>query len=336
MLYRMNSRKTSSYLRGVAVIFPIVVGVILTAYGIAKLDEANVVHTEPWYAPYGFLVFGSTRLESEGQVTGYVEINADDLDEIERNVIPVHLDIYFHLNLTETVLDEVTVGLQFPFRIVSYQNLKIFQRPEESPVSIIDEEIIVLEGREEEKIAKTDVSVFYAKFNPSQYLEPQFILNLDFNWEGSQHRDTYSSFTQTFPVALSEASVQDVVYEKCPDAYIYYGYELGLSIGLRLSWDFETKDSSHPTRTLSEAGLWCRSIVLEPTFSDRYVPPDIPTVEMVMVQFEVSELSERRDRLLFDSGLYMGLGVGMFFSGIHEALRVGGGLRKRQPALRES
>ena len=49
-----------------------------------------------------------------------------------------------------------------------------------------------------------------------------------------------------------------------------------------------------------------------------------------MIEFAIPELSEQRDRLLYDSGLYMGLGVGLLFSGIHEALKVSGELDKRQ------
>ncbi|MDH5451460.1 MAG: hypothetical protein OEX77_11315 [Candidatus Bathyarchaeota archaeon] len=52
-----------------------------------------------------------------------------------------------------------------------------------------------------------------------------------------------------------------------------------------------------------------------------------------MVEFEVNRLSEMRGRLLFDSGLYMGLGVGLFFSGIHEALKVVGELRKKKEII---
>jgi len=48
-----------------------------------------------------------------------------------------------------------------------------------------------------------------------------------------------------------------------------------------------------------------------------------------MVEFEVISLLERRDRLLFDYDLYMGLDIGLLFSGVQESIKTMGELRRR-------
>ncbi len=44
--------------------------------------------------------------------------------------------------------------------------------------------------------------------------------------------------------------------------------------------------------------------------------------ELITVSFELRSETELRNRLLFDAGLYMGLGVSLIFGGIHEALKI--------------
>jgi hypothetical protein len=40
------------------------------------------------------------------------------------------------------------------------------------------------------------------------------------------------------------------------------------------------------------------------------------------MSFENNVESELRDHLLFDSGLYMGLGVSLIFGGLYEAIKI--------------
>ena len=46
-----------------------------------------------------------------------------------------------------------------------------------------------------------------------------------------------------------------------------------------------------------------------------------PTSDIVRVRFELMGESELQNRLLFESGLYLGLGIGLLISGLHEALK---------------
>jgi hypothetical protein len=46
-----------------------------------------------------------------------------------------------------------------------------------------------------------------------------------------------------------------------------------------------------------------------------------PTSDIIRARFEPLDESELQNRLLFDSGLYLGIGIGLLISGLHEALK---------------
>lgn len=46
------------------------------------------------------------------------------------------------------------------------------------------------------------------------------------------------------------------------------------------------------------------------------------------VSFELPEKREVKERLIFDSGLYLGLGVSLILSGIYEALKIRAGRKE--------
>jgi hypothetical protein len=51
--------------------------------------------------------------------------------------------------------------------------------------------------------------------------------------------------------------------------------------------------------------------------------------ELITVSFELRSETELRNRLLFDTGLYMDLGVSLVFGGIHEALKIAAELKRK-------
>jgi len=159
----------------------------------------------------------------------------------------------------------------------------------------------------------------------------RYHLLLVFDWEGPIRRESFSVFSIALPVTLGLEPLQiDYPYEQLPNMhYIYYADDLDMSVGMELPWEFEIKRSYPPTGTvITEFGSDSLSMFWEPRFSlEKRVSGK--HLQMIMVEFEVSRLSETRDRLLFDSGLYMGLGVGLLFSGIHEVLKVTGERRKK-------
>lgn len=318
-----------SALKSIAVIFPILTGAVLTGMGSLKLSEANLVPVDQWSIPYGLLTFSSVQLET--QAVGLL-ISLGQAG-VEENLVSTHLELKFVLaepDRFKNVQEEVVIGFQCPFKIADYQEFEIRQG-DDPPFSPITRELIVVE----DEIEVT--SVFYVRFNTFLELESQqYSISLVFEWEGPIRREGFSVFTIALPFTLGlEPSTINYPYQQIPNIhYVYYAENLGYSISMEFPWDFEIKQSYPPTGTaITEFGSDALCIFWEPEISAEGKGVSGKLLQVFMVEFEVTSLSEVRDKLLFDSGLYMGLGVGLLFSGIHEALIVIGELRKKKEVI---
>jgi hypothetical protein len=312
-----------STLRFIVIIFPILIGTILTGVGTLKLSEANLVPTEQWKTPYGLLVFSTVPLESTAIHVEIIMARAN----LEKSLVPTQLELNFDLannDKFKNAQEEIVIGFQFPFKIADYQEFEIEQRDVKPLIPIEKEAKIV-----EDEVGVT--SLFYVRFKTLIGEWQRYHLLLVFDWEGPIRRESFSVFSIALPVTLGLEPLQiDYPYEQLPNIhYIYYADDLDMSVGMELPWEFEIKRSYPPTGTvITEFGSDSLSMFWEPRFSlEKRVSGK--HLQMIMVEFEVSRLSETRDRLLFDSGLYMGLGVGLLFSGIHEVLKVTGERRKK-------
>lgn len=321
-----NLKSIAIIFKSIAVIFPILIGALLTGWGTAKLGEANLVPVEQWNAPYGLLVFSSEQLS-----TAYVHVGVGvSPSHIEGNMVPADVEFNFGWEWGDpkyAIPEEVTVGVQFPFGVVNYRNFEILEREDEQPIPSTDKKVIVTG---EEGVSS---SIFYVRFNPLQEHDWQYyVLRIAFDWEGALRRESFSVFTISLPVLLGlEPEGLDYPYEQCPNVhYTYYGANLELTVGMEFPWDFEIKQSFPPTGVvMTEIGGDARNMFWEPKIYASGNRLSGKLLQMIMVEFEVTRLAEMRDRLLFDSGLYMGLGVGLVLSGIHEALKAGAELKRR-------
>jgi hypothetical protein len=319
-----------STLKSIVVIFPILVGALLTGWGIAKLGEVNLVPVEQWIGPHGLLVFSSEKLS---RVYVHVGVSMSP-SHVEGNMVPTEVELSFGWdwgNPEYVIPEEVTVGVQFPFGVVNYHDFQIYNKEDEQPIPSTDKKVIVTEKE------GVPSSIFYVSFSPLQKHDWQhYSLNIAFNWEGALSREGFSVFTISLPVLMDlEPEWLDYPYKQCPNVhYIYYGDNLELTVGMELPWDFEIKQSFPPTGiVMTEIGGTGRNMFWEPEIYSSGKRVSGKSLQMIFVEFEVTHLSEIRNRLLFDSGLYMGLGVGLVLSGIHEALKVGVEFKRRHSAV---
>lgn len=316
-------------LKSFIVLFPIVAGVFLTGLGIVNMREANLVLVEEWNSPYGLLVFSSEPLS---RTILHLDIHLT-LSDLESRKIPTSVELFFELAEPEVFKEypdrEVLVGVQFPFKITNYKNLEIELRDIRT-LSPLEKEVIT----KEEHGATT--SLFYTLFTPPQEAFTRewhgYTLRISFDWEESIRRESYSVFALTLPITLGlDPEQMEYPYEQSSKAsFAYYADCLGLSVGLESTWDFEIKRSFPVSDVMmTETGGDSFNIYWEPKISGEGKPISAKSLQMFMVEFEVNKYSEKRDRLLFDSGLYMGLGIGLVFSGISEALKGVGYLKSR-------
>lgn len=316
-----------SSLKSFVIIFPILTGALLTTWGTAKLGQANLVTAEHWNAPYGLLVFSSEQL-----ARAYVHVGVGvSPSNVEANTAPTEVELSFGWdwgNPGYAIPEEVTVGVQFPFVVADYRDFEIMNKEDYQPLPSTEKKVIVTEDQ------GIPSSIFYTTFNPRRVHDWQhYSLNIFFDWKGPIRRESFSTFTISLPVQLGlEPESLDYPYEQCPNAhYIHYGSSVELTVGMEFPWDFEIKQSYPPTGiVMTEMGGDARNMFWQPQIYAAGKRVSGKHLQMIMVEFEVTRLSEKRDRLLFDSGIYMGLGVGLVINGIHEALKANTELKKRQ------
>ncbi len=154
-------RVAFSTIKSIVIIFPILVGALLTGWGTTRLGEANLVPAEKWNAPHGLLVFSSEQL-----TWPYVHVGVSlSSGHVEGNLVPTEVEFSFSWDWGHPeypIPKEVTVGVQFPFRVVNYRNFEIVDKEDYQVIPSIDKKVIVTE---EEGVPS---SIFYIRFNPRQ------------------------------------------------------------------------------------------------------------------------------------------------------------------------
>lgn len=307
-------------LRLMVVLFPLVTGVFLTNYGIDKLNEAYIFSKKPWTAPYGFLVFSSMPMREVDAHFWLESVSVKD------NAAEVCLSFHFYRIMDQSVTGEQVIGFQIPY-VVQLQSLDISVGPEQLPVPISDQETIFIEEPPSKPPAEENIrtTIIYLKLTASSE-DSEYHGDIFFTWEGLIVRESFSTYALTIPFANSEGTAHKKIPESFPNAYIY-AVGMRIVVGLSLPEGSEFRGSITPPNTeLVEAGLAMRKLLW--SFENRPIMGFRATSSNLVVNLELQSEAELRDRLLFDSGLYMGLGVSLIFSGIYEALKTLGEINR--------
>jgi hypothetical protein len=307
-------RSKLSILKLLVVLFPLGAGLLLTVSGVTKLNEANIVPVKQWTTPYGFLVFSSTQLQNVVSHIWMENINIKEDTTL--------CNIPFSFKLTNASSEEQILGFQLPCAA----DLKNPFEPEKSGFSINGtkgNDLVPIELTEQRTVFVEDekISLVYAKFVALQNV-------LDYSGylrctsEGFTSKQGFSTYNLVFLISKSKPSAHETIFDYCPKAYTYYGKDLSLLIGITVPQGCEVKrtqpspSGEHVLGDSSTRLVWSNL----PEFGTMEFPH--AASESLTMSMEYLAESELRNRLLFDSGLYMGLGVGLIFSGIHELLKV--------------
>ena len=142
---------------------------------------------------------------------------------------------------------------------------------------------------------------------------------LYYAWEGLCVREGFSNYALIIPFANNVETVHSKVYECCPDAVAFFDnvrfmVEVGIPYDCEFEGSFPDPDSQEVTTGKPEGNLvW----YLNNTGTEW----GMPSSNQFRVEFEVPSDAELRNRLFFDSGLYLGLGISLVFSGVYEGLK---------------
>ena len=310
----MPSRIRLSTLKFLVILFPLVAGIFLTISGVAKLNEANIIPVKQWTTPYGFLVFSSTQLQNVESHIWMENINIKEDTTL--------CNIPFSFKLTNASSEEQILGFQLPCTV----ELKNPFEPEKSGFVINGtkgNDLVAVEVSDQRTVFVEDekISIVYAKFVALQDIV-DYSGNLHCTSKGFTSKQGFSTYNLVFLISKSKPSAHQTIFDYFPNAYTYYGKELNLLVGVTVPQGCEVRrtqpypSGEHVLKDSTTRLVWYNL----PEFETMEFPH--ATSESLTVSMEYLAESELRNRLLFDSGLYMGLGVGLIFSGIHELLKV--------------
>jgi hypothetical protein len=308
----------SSFLKTLIIVLPIALGVGLTGLGVFRLVQASEKPVSRPLSPYGILAFCSEKCDSFD-----LSMNLFGFD-LKGNSVRAFCIIRFGLS-PSVVNDssfEVVFGLQMPYQVEVQQDIEQGKR------------VNVYAGNNELEVLETETlfsqvnrtSIFYLKF----VTEPEnrdYHVTLTFDWKDLVNRQSFALYEMVVPFC---SSMFNIAVQYFPDVYPLNYTALNLSI--ELPDDCEIRDTIPlpDKEELISMSNPEKPEVLEP---HRYLswqfPPNRvleggeqwPTSDIVRVRFELMGESELQNRLLFDSGLYLGLGIGLLISGLHEALK---------------
>ena len=295
------------------ILFPTVSGVFLTSFGASKLNEAYVVPSMPRTNSYGFLIFSTMNLP-KGNTEAHFWINQISLDERAAQGL-----VYCEFRVNPTSTGEQVVGFQIP-HFCDFKKLSVMS--ENGSLEVSDVSTVHLEDADpkEPTSEKTNTTLVYARFSSSQLIE-KYQVQFEFNWEGLMRKKSFSNYMISIPLVDSEGDTHEEVFRRLPNASAYWE-DIRVKIMIQMPEECEyTGSIIPPVQSLAQTLQTRSSIVWDITNPSIMATPG--TAYQFTMSFENTVESEQRDHLLFDSGLYMGLGVSLIFGGLFEAIKIG-------------
>lgn len=318
----------SSRLRLAVIISPIVVGLIVTAYGLTEYYSATVIITPKTTAPYGILAFSSIF---ESKIVN-LTISTSELD-IKGNNVNFQTFDFRMTTLGGADSGEQIFGFQIPYQV----ELESFAGGGwyEDGNGMVEIEVVDTDVYMEE-----DFSIIYLKFIPLPG-EPHYIFGCTFLWTGAIIKQTFSTYRLSIPVSTSPANVfldyfSNLNYSVRPLQFLG-----SLRATITLPPNFELREAIPPiigevwyAERNQETGEVefppAQFLVWELIIEGKQVPPPPSDFsreygefnsEVVRIDFENLEELAKHNRLHFDSGLWVGIGVSNLIAGGYGILR---------------
>lgn len=310
------------FFRLVVVLFPLAAGLFLFSWGADKLNMAYLPE-EQWTAPNGVLAFSSMQVRVSRAHLALQWISVKN-----RTAGEAWLDYDLVLQPGYAPGEHIG-GFQVPYSVKSGNfNVTVDSGQGNSQANILEQGTISVE-----EPAKT--TIVYGKFLiPAGTVSCH--LSLYFTWEGLFVREGFSSYALMIPFANANETVHSKVYECCPNAIalfddVSFTVEVGIPYDCEFKGSFPAPDTQEITTGKPQGNLvWY--------FNNTATKWSMPSSNQFRVDFEVPSDTELRNRLFFDSGLYMGLGISLIFTGVYEGLKSAEDMmrRRREKGEREA
>ncbi len=285
-----------------AVYFPLIVGLAFTGVGVSDFLELSRALPAASIPRYGVLPFSSTVFSC---------------DRVDFIVESLSLEGgYANCIFSETINiqgeGDLMLGLQVPGRVENAFIKLVGYDVEKNEVIFADDASV-------EWLTDSGVSLITYDVKPGKYLQLNYLVH--FRWHGVVERISYTGYELLVPFSSGRSDV----LETALPAAIMFDETPYVTLSAELPLDSRVVDSvpspTGETIYWREDAVGHKSLVMEDT-----VPFGQPTGHVVLTSFRVSfetpALKQRYDRLVFDSGLFLGVGVQFLIAGLYDAIKL--------------
>jgi len=217
------------------------------------------------------------------------------------------------LNLVAKEKEVKTFALQVPYRVENAY-AKIAYTDAEKTSTFYDQGDAKVEWKPE-----SDVSIISYEFLPKSET-PWYSVEIGFRWFDTVARTGYASYELMVPFSRTDDIAADTTSGLSP-----IREKTTVMLTVNIPADTRLIDSIPPPSEevidWQDSDVGVRSLVFvdEVNFG---MTPGWPNLPSFRVAYEVPELQGRYDRLVFDSGLFLGIGIQFLLAGIFDAIKL--------------
>lgn len=289
--------------RVAVVYFPLIIGLIFTGVGVSDFLELSRGSQAASLPYYGILPFAMGEISAE-RLTFTVESVS-----LEGGYADCTLDAEVSAN----VEGDVTFGLQVPNR-VEFAEFKVQGFDDEKA------EVYYTGQASIESVQGEGISILSYTFKPVSK-NPQLRLMIHFRWLGVVEKVSYTSYGLLVPFSTSDSAALAAAR---PGAVVLGGAPF---VSLLVELPLDSRVTETVPQPVGETIYWRdeslghRSLVMEARVPFGS-PQGYSQLQSFRVGFEVPSLRQRYDRLVFDSGLFLGVGVQFLIAGLYDAIKL--------------
>jgi len=291
----------------------LIAGLGLTGVGIIDLNKASEPPEPKASNAYGVLSFSSVQCEAQG---GGVILQEIDL---KKDLVNTKVTISIFLEPPSNAPYEMIFGFQLP-GISDQPNFSIIghdEKKEMREISLFEEKLVNYETE--------GCALIYARFMAQPNFKYYEIVAQS-NLQSLVTKQGFSSYDVSVPFSRTDSYLLATSGLSVSSVSNRWGCSMYSPPGTELKWALPYPDSQESWLPFNEDGTPTSESYTSYAWEARDLGFSTGSgderADIISVLLELSAESRLQSRLFFDSGLYMGIGVGLIFSGLFELLRV--------------
>lgn len=305
---------SSNKLTLLVTVFPLLIGLILTGIGISDLNTASETHEQKPTNSYGALAFSSIQCDVSGAGLILQDINLKD------DVTNIKIDTNLFLEPPSDTPYEVTFGFQLPG--ISDQPSFTINGFDKGTGEIFAEFTVL----EEKLVAYNEEgsSLIYVRFMAQPNFKYYQIVATS-NLKGLVSKQSFSTYGVSIPISTTESYLVTNSGFGVTSFKVNWVCMMYAPQGTELKWAIPYPDSQEGWLPFKEDGTPTSESYVSYIWNARDLGFNADSGDVrsniIRVLLESGSESRLQGRMFFDSGLFMGIGIGLVISGLHELLK---------------